>query len=82
MDKYIGFDISSKDVSVCIIQKNERERCATIGPDAWSVLLNADGKANNEYFIADKLHMNEKGYHKWTQVLRPVIEREFIRKSD
>ena len=33
MDKYIGFDISSKDVSVCIIQKNQQERYATIGPD-------------------------------------------------
>src|SRR3972149_4895479 len=37
MDKYIGFDISSKDVSVCVIQKNERERYATIGPDAGSM---------------------------------------------
>ncbi len=50
--------------------------------DAGSVLLNADGKANNEFFLADKLHMNEMGYHKWTQILRPVIEREFIRKGD
>jgi lysophospholipase L1-like esterase len=50
--------------------------------DAGSVLLNVDGKANNEFFLADKLHMNEKGYHKWTQVLRPVIERELTRKSD
>jgi transposase len=37
MDKYIGFDISSKDVSVCVIQKNQRERYATIGPDAGSM---------------------------------------------
>ena len=37
MDKYIGFDISSKDVSVCVIQKNERERYATIGPDVGSM---------------------------------------------
>ena len=50
--------------------------------DAASVLLNADGKVNNELFLADKLHMNEKGYRKWTQVLRPVIEREFVRKND
>jgi lysophospholipase L1-like esterase len=50
--------------------------------DAGSVLLNADGKVNNDYFLSDKLHMNEKGYHKWTQVLRPVIEREFVRKGD
>ena len=37
MDKYIGFDISSKDVSVCVIQKNQRERYATVGPDAGSM---------------------------------------------
>lgn len=50
--------------------------------DAGSVLLNTAGKPDNEYFLSDKLHMNEKGYRKWTQVLRPVIEREFVRKSD
>jgi len=37
MDKYIGFDISSKDVSVCIIQKNKSERYSTIGPDIESM---------------------------------------------
>jgi len=37
MDKYIGFDISSKDVSVCVIQKNKQERYATIGPDVGSM---------------------------------------------
>jgi transposase len=37
MDKYIGFDISSKDVSVCVIQKNRQERYATIGPDVGSM---------------------------------------------
>jgi transposase len=55
MDKYIGFDISSKDVSVCVIQKNERERYATIGPDAGSMrkfLLNekTDGSRVNVTF--------------------------------
>jgi transposase len=37
MDKYIGFDISSKDVSVCVIQKNRKERYATISPDAGTM---------------------------------------------
>jgi transposase len=55
MDKYIGFDISSKDVSVCVIQKNERERYATIGPDVGSMrkfLLNekTDGSRVNVTF--------------------------------
>jgi len=37
MDKYIAFDISGKDVSVCVIQKNQRERYATVGPDLGSM---------------------------------------------
>jgi len=37
MDKYIGFDISSKDVSVCVIQKDQKERYATIGPNIESM---------------------------------------------
>jgi transposase len=55
MDKYIGFDISSKDVSVCVIQKNRHERYATIGPDVGSMrkfLINEkkDGSRVNVVF--------------------------------
>jgi lysophospholipase L1-like esterase len=50
--------------------------------DAGSVLLNEDGKPNNAYFLEDKLHLNTQGYQKWTQVLRPVVEREYNRKGD
>src|SRR5512135_1268370 len=37
MDKYIGFDISGKDVSVCVVQKEQRECYATVGPDVGSM---------------------------------------------
>jgi lysophospholipase L1-like esterase len=50
--------------------------------DAGSVLLNKQGEPDNTYFLEDKLHLNDKGYQKWTQVLRPVIEREFSQKAD
>jgi len=49
--------------------------------DAGSVLLNADGKPNDGYFLEDKLHLNERGYQLWTQALRPAIEREFAHKG-
>jgi lysophospholipase L1-like esterase len=49
--------------------------------DAGSVLLNKQSQPDNTYFLADKLHLNDKGYQQWTQVLRPVIEREFNRKD-
>jgi transposase len=55
MDKYIGFDISSKDVSVCVIQKNQREHYTKIGPDVGSMrkfLINEkkDGSRVNVVF--------------------------------
>jgi lysophospholipase L1-like esterase len=50
--------------------------------DAGSVLLNEQGQPENTYFLEDKLHLNDKGYQKWTQVIRPVIEREFSQKAD
>ncbi len=50
--------------------------------DLGSILLNEQGKPDNSLYLGDKLHLNEKGYQKWTQALRPVIEREFTRKGD
>ncbi len=37
MDKYIGFDIDCKKTVVCVVQKNEKELYATIGPDVGSM---------------------------------------------
>ncbi len=49
--------------------------------DAASVLLNSESKPDSAYFNSDKLHLNNKGYQKWTQVLRPVIERGYKKKN-
>jgi transposase len=37
MDKYIGFDIDCKKTVVCVVQKDEKELYATIGPDVGSM---------------------------------------------
>jgi transposase len=37
MDKYIGFDIDSKKVSVCIVESGKKDLYATIGPDIGSM---------------------------------------------
>jgi lysophospholipase L1-like esterase len=50
--------------------------------DMGTVLLNKDGWPDNSFYLEDKLHLNEKGYQKWTQVLRPVIQQQFVRKAD
>ena len=37
MDKYIGFDIDSKKVSVCVVESGKKDYYATIGPDIGSM---------------------------------------------
>jgi transposase len=37
MDKYIGFDIDCKKTVACVVQKNEKDKYATIGPDIESM---------------------------------------------
>lgn len=42
--------------------------------DGAAPLLNSDGRPNNELFLSDKLHLNDKGYELWTKLLTPVIK--------
>ena len=37
--------------------------------DVWDPMLNESGRPNPEIFIADSLHMNEKGYQLWTELI-------------
>jgi len=41
--------------------------------DIVTPMLDAQGKPREELFIGDRLHMNEKGYAIWTQVLAPYL---------
>jgi len=41
--------------------------------DVFTPMLDADGKAREELFGPDRLHMNAKGYDLWTQVLTPYL---------
>ncbi|MFI5171376.1 MAG: GDSL-type esterase/lipase family protein [Chitinophagales bacterium] len=41
--------------------------------DVYSKMLNSDGKPDASLFYDDMLHMNEKGYHVWNEVVRPLI---------
>ncbi|MGY6520386.1 MAG: GDSL-type esterase/lipase family protein [Mongoliitalea sp.] len=44
--------------------------------DLWSVLLNENGEPNTDYFIEDKLHLNEKGYSQWNKIILPYIKEK------
>jgi len=43
--------------------------------DTASPLVGDDGQPHKALFLDDGLHLNAEGYHEWTRVLRPVIER-------
>lgn len=44
--------------------------------DVSKVMLGADGKPFPEIWLADKLHMNEKGYARWTKLIGPILKKE------
>lgn len=41
--------------------------------DITAVMLGADGEPKPDIFVADKLHMNRKGYELWIPVIRPAL---------
>ena len=43
--------------------------------DAASPLLDEEGLPKVEFFLPDKLHLNDKGYELWSGLLRPVIAK-------
>lgn len=41
--------------------------------DTWKPMLDSKGEPRPELFVKDMLHMNEKGYAIWTQILSPML---------
>lgn len=48
------------------------ENCNYI--DVSSAMLNNNGTVRKEIFVADKLHLNKKGYEIWTKIIRESLE--------
>jgi sugar phosphate isomerase/epimerase/lysophospholipase L1-like esterase len=44
--------------------------------DVWTPMCDEDGEVMPDLFIIDKLHMNEKGYKIWKDVVSPFLEKE------
>ena len=42
--------------------------------DVFSEMLGADGLPRPEIFVADRLHMNQRGYSIWTRILKPRLD--------
>ena len=43
--------------------------------DVYHPMLTPKGQPVDSFFLADKLHMNEKGYHTWQQILLPYLDK-------
>lgn len=42
--------------------------------DVWPVMIK-DGRPDASIFLKDSLHMNSEGYRRWTQVIKPILEK-------
>lgn len=42
--------------------------------DIWTPMMAKDGKPKPELFLADNLHMNEKGYAIWKKAVKPYLD--------
>lgn len=58
---------------------SKRRNCAYLEMNA--ALLNKSGLPNGEYFLSDSLHLNEKGYEKWIEVVKPCLQKEYTSGS-
>lgn len=43
--------------------------------DVFPLLLGQDRKPKAEFFLDDQLHMNSKGYDRWTRVLKAYVKK-------
>ncbi|BBO30420.1 SGNH/GDSL hydrolase family protein [Lacipirellula parvula] len=44
--------------------------------DVWPGMLDEKGEPRKELFADDGLHMNEKGYEVWTELVTPLVEKK------
>lgn len=58
-----------------LIKQFLRKQANTKFIDVHTPMLNADGSIKEEIFLADKLHMNPKGYAIWQKILLPELKK-------
>ncbi|WP_428307404.1 SGNH/GDSL hydrolase family protein [Lacipirellula sp.] len=44
--------------------------------DVWPGMLDEQGEPRKELFADDGLHMNDKGYEVWTELVTPLVEKK------
>jgi lysophospholipase L1-like esterase len=56
-----------------LIEKYLKKKKKTKFVSVWNSMLGPDGKPIEDIFIADKLHMNAKGYAIWQKLIEPQL---------
>jgi len=49
--------------------------------DIAKAMLTAKGKAEPSIFIWDRLHMNAKGYRRWTKIIKPILQQAWAKAT-
>lgn len=57
------------------LQKMAERTDNTEYADVWNPMLDENGEVYKDIFVEDNLHMNDKGYAIWQQVLAPFMPR-------
>jgi lysophospholipase L1-like esterase len=58
-----------------LIRNFMAERSHASFVDVYHLMLNAQGHPIDSLFVADKLHMNERGYKLWQQAIQPYLDK-------
>jgi lysophospholipase L1-like esterase len=58
-----------------LIKKFLATKRSTRFVDVWTPMLNKAGQPRAELFVEDRLHMNDKGYAIWQQLIEPRLLR-------
>lgn len=62
-----------KKANTLIAKECEKQPKQLVFLNVWNTMLSKEGKPRKELFIKDGLHLNEKGYERWTALLRPHL---------
>jgi lysophospholipase L1-like esterase len=58
-----------------LIRNFMAERSHASFVDVYHLMLNSQGHPIDNLYVADKLHMNEKGYKIWQQAIQPYLDK-------
>ena len=63
------------NVANVMIRSFLKDKKNTAFVDVYHAMLNADGSVNESIFLADKLHMNKKGYDIWQPLIQNKLKK-------